>query len=207
MIFSEYCSFSSLKLQLIPNAFVKLERLQGRIPEDVLLRNSSERVWHVKTRFFGDRLYFDEGWKIFREENCLRNVDFLIFRYDGVNEFRVKILEKSTQCEKTLVKMEEEEGNEEEKAAPQEVEETVITQEEQAEDRDTEDEEDSQDQDYDDDDNDDSDFDENTEMEEQSEEEIFVGPVGYTSQSYRKTYRSKFSASCRTNFFFPMSII
>ncbi|XP_014521864.1 B3 domain-containing protein REM20 isoform X1 [Vigna radiata var. radiata] len=180
---------------LIPNAFVKLERLQGRIPEDVLLRNSSERVWHVKTRFFGDRLYFDEGWKIFREENCLRNVDFLIFRYDGVNEFRVKILEKSTQCEKTLVKMEEEEGNEEEKAAPQEVEETVITQEEQAEDRDTEDEEDSQDQDYDDDDNDDSDFDENTEMEEQSEEEIFVGPVGYTSQSYRKTYRRDTASS------------
>jgi len=193
MIFSEHCSFSSLKLQLIPNAFVKLEGLQGRIPEDVLLRNRSERVWHVKTRFFGDRLYFDEGWKIFHAENCLGNADFLVFRYDGVNEFRVTILEKSTQCEKTLVKMEEEEeeGNEEERAARQEVEETVITPEEQAEDRDTEDEEeDSQDQEYDDDDNDDSDFDENTEMEEQSEEEIIVGSVGYTSQSYRKACRS-----------------
>ncbi|XP_017432954.1 B3 domain-containing protein REM20 isoform X3 [Vigna angularis] len=187
--FKVFLQEQHLERILIPNAFVKLERLQGKIPEDVLLRNSSERVWHVKTRFFGDRLYFDEGWKIFHEENCLRNVDFLIFRYDGVNEFRVKILERSTQCEKTLVKMEEEEGNEEEKAATQEVEETVITQEEQADDCDIEDEEDSEDQDYDDDDNDDSDFDENTEMEEQSEEEIFVDPVGYTSQSYRKTCR------------------
>ncbi|ESW03898.1 hypothetical protein PHAVU_011G050500 [Phaseolus vulgaris] len=188
---------------LIPNAFVKLQGLQGRIPEDVLLRNRSERVWHVKTRFFGDKLYFDDGWKIFHEENCLGNADFLVFRYDGVNEFRVTILEISTQCEKTLVKIEEEEeGNEEERAAAQ-VEETVITQEEQAEDCDIEDEEDSQDQDYDDD-NDDSDFDdhdhdddddENTEMEEESEEENSVGPVGYASQHYRKPYRRDTASS------------
>ena len=179
---------------------MKLQGLQGRIPEDVVLRSRSERVWHVKTRFFGDRLYFDDGWKNFREENCLGNADFLVFRYDGVNEFRVTILETSTQCEKTLVKMEEEEeGNEPEKAATQvetQVEETVISQEEQAEDFDIEDEEDSQDRDYDDD-NDDSDFDdENTEIEEESEEENSVGPVGYTSQRYRKACRSKFSTSC-----------
>ncbi|KAL9277104.1 hypothetical protein ACSQ67_025346 [Phaseolus vulgaris] len=111
--------------------------------------------------------------------------DFLVFRYDGVNEFRVTIFEISTHCEKTLINIEEEEGNEEEKAAAQ-VEETVIRQKEQAEDCDIEDEEDSQDQHYDDDNND-SDFDdeedENTEMEEESEGENSVGPVGYTSQN------------------------
>ncbi|ESW33630.1 hypothetical protein PHAVU_001G086000 [Phaseolus vulgaris] len=81
----------------------------------------------------------------------------------------------------------EEEEDEEEKAATQEVEEKAITQEEQAEDCDIDDEEDSQDQDYDDNKEDsDLDDDENRDGMEDESEENSVGPVGYTSQSYRK---------------------
>ncbi|KAK7312381.1 hypothetical protein VNO77_36190 [Canavalia gladiata] len=99
---------------LIPDAFVKLPSLQGRIPKDVILRNRNGRVWRVKTHFIGDKLYFDDGWKLFREENSLEEADFLVFTYDGINEFKFKILELSTRCEKTMVKEEEEQGKEKE---------------------------------------------------------------------------------------------
>ncbi|XP_020217081.1 B3 domain-containing protein REM20 [Cajanus cajan] len=169
---------------LIPNSFVRLINMQGRIPEDVILRNCGGRVWHVKTGRIGEKLYFDDGWKVFQEENCLGKADFLVFEYDGSNEFKVLILEISTQCEKTVVKMEEEE-NVEEEAEAQEVDEMEVREEEeheQVEEGKIEDEEDSEDEDYDSDDEDDSAYDngsdEDSGMEEEIEEEHSAGSIG-----------------------------
>ena len=97
-------------MQLIPNAFVRLPQLQGRIPEDVILRNASGRAWHVKTRYVEEKLYFDDGWRAFHQENCLGQADFLVFKHERRNEFVVLILQLSTQCQKPLVKMEEEQA-------------------------------------------------------------------------------------------------
>lgn len=84
---------------------MKSTRLQGRrIPEDVLLRNVSGRIWCVKTR-----LVVEEGWKVFQEENCLGKTDYcLVFKYDGDNGFKVVILEQSSGCERK--EAEEDEG-------------------------------------------------------------------------------------------------
>ncbi|RDX67224.1 B3 domain-containing protein REM21, partial [Mucuna pruriens] len=181
---------------LIPNAFVKLTQLQGRVPEDVILRNGGGRVWSVKTRSIGEKLYFDEGWKVFQEENCLGKADFIVFKYDGTNEFNIIILELSTQCEKTVIKMEEE-GNVEDEAAAaaakQVEKETEITEEEereQVDDCDVEDEEDSsEDEDYDDDDDD---SDEYIALEEDIEGEYSAGNM---NPSFLRAYKREISSS------------
>ncbi|KAK7264356.1 hypothetical protein RJT34_31963 [Clitoria ternatea] len=96
---------------LIPIAWVTC--IEGGIPEDVKLRNRNGRVWYLKTQQIGDKLYFDDGWKTFWEENSLEDVAFLTFEYDGSNEFKFIILDTSTQCEKPMV-IEEDEDREEE---------------------------------------------------------------------------------------------
>lgn len=98
-----------LKFQLIPDAFVKCTRLQGwRIPADVILTNVGTRVWNVKTRLVRNKIYFEEGWKVFQEENFLGKEDYLVFKYDGANIFKVVILEQSSRCERTEAEEEDE---------------------------------------------------------------------------------------------------
>ena len=153
---------------------MRLPQLQGRIPEDVILRNASGRVWHVKTRYVEEKLYFDDGWRAFHQENCLGQADFLVFKHERRNEFVVLILQLSTQCQKPVVKMEEE--NEQEQAAAQHVEDCDIEEEEDSS---------SMDENYDDD-SDDSDFDDD----EESKEEF---GAGFKSQSHhRRACKSKF---------------
>ncbi|KAL5125514.1 B3 domain-containing protein [Glycine soja] len=96
-------------MMLIPDAFVKCTRLQGwRIPADVILTNVGTRVWNVKTRLVRNKIYFEEGWKVFQEENFVGKEDYLVFKYDGANIFKVVILEQSSRCEKTEVEEEDE---------------------------------------------------------------------------------------------------
>ncbi|TKY67494.1 B3 domain-containing protein REM21 [Spatholobus suberectus] len=190
--FKVFLPEQSSERMLIPNGWVKLTHLQGRIPEDVILRNRSGRVWGVKTRRIGEKLYFDDGWKVFKEENCLGKADFLVFNYDGSKEFMVLILDIATQCEKPVVKLENE-GNVEEQAAAQEVEEAKIAEEEeheQVEDCVMEDEEDSKDEDYGDDS--DSDDDQYTETEEENEEEYSAGNIG---RSYLRACKRETASS------------
>ncbi|XP_027941331.1 B3 domain-containing protein REM20-like [Vigna unguiculata] len=93
---------------VIPSCFVKSVRLgRRRIPKDIILRNVSGRVWCVKTRLVGHKIYFQEGWKVFQEENCIRKADFLLFKYDGTNVFKVVILEQSSRCERREVEEDE----------------------------------------------------------------------------------------------------
>ena len=116
------------------------------------------------------KLYFDDGWNAFHEENCLGHADFLVFKHDRSNEFKVVILESSTQCQKPVVKMEEE--NEQEQAAAQHVEDC---------DREEEEDSSSKDENYDGSDSDDD---------EESEEEF---SAGFKRQSHhRRACKSKF---------------
>jgi hypothetical protein len=62
-------------------------------------------------RPIGGRLYFDDGWKRFREDNSLEENDFLVFTHIEDNVFKFKIFELSSMCEKIKVIDEEEENN------------------------------------------------------------------------------------------------
>jgi len=86
-------------LQRIPNAFVNLMRSKRRVIKDFILIDYRGRDWHVKACCIGDELYFDDGWKRFREENSLEEDDFLVFHIDNI-VFRFKIRELSSMCEK-----------------------------------------------------------------------------------------------------------
>ncbi|KAL2317082.1 hypothetical protein Fmac_030958 [Flemingia macrophylla] len=168
--FKVYVPEKNYERMLIPNTFVRWTRLKERIPEYVMLRNGNGRVWCVKTRLIGKKLFLDEGWKAFREENCVGKADFMVFKYNGSNEFKVIVLELSTQCEKTLIKSEEEEENMEEgKVAAEE-------DEEEHGDGKNEDEDEVEEEEEEDDDEDEDDSDEEyAEMEEDSEEEHYAG--------------------------------
>ncbi|XP_073223780.1 B3 domain-containing protein REM20-like [Cicer arietinum] len=87
----------------IPDAFVNLMCLKTRLMKDVTLRDHRGREWHVKTRSVGAKLYFADGWKRFREQNCLEESDFIVFTHVENNVFKFKILELASMCEKIKV--------------------------------------------------------------------------------------------------------
>ncbi|PNX64011.1 B3 domain-containing protein [Trifolium pratense] len=78
---------------------------------DFILRDRRGRDWHVKVRPIGGKLYFDDGWKRFGEDNYLEENDFLVFTRIENNVFKFKIHEFSSMCEKIKVMDEEEENN------------------------------------------------------------------------------------------------
>jgi hypothetical protein len=86
-------------------------RSKRRVINDFILRDRRRRDWHVKARRIGDELYFDDGWKQFRDENSLEEDDFLVFTHIENNVFRFKILQLSSMCEKKKVNDEEENNN------------------------------------------------------------------------------------------------
>jgi len=86
-------------------------RSKRTVIKDFILRDRRGRDWHVKARHIGDELYFDDGWKQFREENSLEEDDFLVFTHIENNIFRFKILQLSSVCEKKKVSDVEENNN------------------------------------------------------------------------------------------------
>ncbi|WJX17294.1 hypothetical protein P8452_07224 [Trifolium repens] len=96
---------------LIPIAFAKLVRLKRRVMKDFILRDRRGRDWLVKVRPIGGKLYFDDGWKRFGEDNSLEENDFLVFTHIENNVFKFKVFELSSMCEKIKVIDEEEENN------------------------------------------------------------------------------------------------
>jgi len=82
-----------------------------RLLKDFILRDHKGSDWHVKVRPIGHKLYFDDGWKLFREENSLEDNDFLVFTHIENNVFKFKILELSSMCQKMKVMDEEENTN------------------------------------------------------------------------------------------------
>ncbi|CAJ2673728.1 unnamed protein product [Trifolium pratense] len=95
---------------LIPVAFVKLMHSKRKVIKDFILRDHRGRGWNVKSRRIGNKHYFEDGWKRFREENSLEENDFLFFTHVENNVFKFKILEFSSMCEK-MKEIDEEENN------------------------------------------------------------------------------------------------
>ncbi|KAL5066977.1 hypothetical protein RYX36_017864 [Vicia faba] len=96
---------------LIPNAFVNLLLSKKTVMPDFILRNHRGRDWHVKALSIGHELYFDDGWKRFKEENSLEDNDYIVFTHVEHNVFKFKILELSSMCEKEKVNDEVEKNN------------------------------------------------------------------------------------------------
>ncbi|KAH7850982.1 hypothetical protein Vadar_005483 [Vaccinium darrowii] len=104
------------KFKSIPLAFVA--QVEGRIPDDVILRNHHGNLWPLKVTKNGSPFNFSDGWLNFVEDSSLESGDLLVFEYDGTHTFDVKIF-SSTGCLKligpsNLTANEEEEEKEEE---------------------------------------------------------------------------------------------
>lgn len=118
-----------------------------RVLKYFILRDHRGTDWHVKARSIGRKLYFDDGWKLFREENSLEDNDFLVFRHIENNVFKFKILELSSMCQKMKVMDEEENTNtiEDEEEADGDDDYTMVEEEEDSDDNDDVDEEEDED--------------------------------------------------------------
>lgn len=91
-----------INLQVIPPAFVNI--LEKLLPNQVELLDEIGRLWKVVTKTeegVGD-VVFKKGWEKFANDNSLEFGDFLVFSYDGVSRFSVKIFDKNG-CKKYLV--------------------------------------------------------------------------------------------------------
>ncbi|RID44048.1 hypothetical protein BRARA_I00870 [Brassica rapa] len=103
MEFFKVClpEFSSRKL-VIPPAFVNI--LEKPLPNQVVLLDEIGRLWNVETKTeegVGD-VVFKKGWEKFANDHSLEFGDFLVFSYDAVSRFSVKIFDKNG-CKKYLV--------------------------------------------------------------------------------------------------------
>ncbi|CAF1717061.1 unnamed protein product [Brassica oleracea var. botrytis] len=91
-----------INLQVIPPAFVNI--LEKLLPNQVGLLDEIGRLWKVETKTeegVGD-VVFKKGWEKFANDHSLEFGDFLVFSYDGVSRFSVKIFDKNG-CKKYLV--------------------------------------------------------------------------------------------------------
>ena len=145
-----------------------LTRFKERAPEEFILRNGRGRYWKVKTSCIDDRVFFDNGWKRFVEENALQCADFLVFTFVGSNTLRFKIYELSSFCEKMEVKEEVQHEEENDSAMAMEIEEEEAEPEEEGDRYVMEDDEDEDDGDGDDEEDDDYDDEEEEEEEEEN---------------------------------------
>ncbi|KAL4273397.1 hypothetical protein GQ457_13G020020 [Hibiscus cannabinus] len=95
-VFSSTSSANSLK---IPVGFKR--NLEGKLSGSVLLKGPSGYGWVVELLQKNDDLFFDKGWADFVRDHSLECGDFLVFRYDGVLVFDVKVFDQSN-CEKEV---------------------------------------------------------------------------------------------------------
>ncbi|KAI5397685.1 hypothetical protein KIW84_063489 [Lathyrus oleraceus] len=109
--FKVFLTEKDYERMLIPNAFVNLLHSKKRVIPDFILRNSRARDWHVKAFSIGHELYFDDGWKRFKEENSLEDNDYIVFTHIENHVFEFKILELSSMCEKENVNDKEEKNS------------------------------------------------------------------------------------------------
>ncbi|KAG2316958.1 hypothetical protein Bca52824_020080 [Brassica carinata] len=99
--------FSSRNWHVIPPAFVNI--LEKLLPNQVGLLDEIGRLWKVETKTeegVGD-VVFKKGWEKFANDHSLEFGDFLVFSYDGVSRFSVKIFDKNG-CKNISVAVEKE---------------------------------------------------------------------------------------------------
>ncbi|CAI8601921.1 unnamed protein product [Vicia faba] len=133
---------------LIPVAFVKLMISKQKVLKIYIFRDQRGRDWKVKARPIDGKLYFDDGWKQFKDENSLEQNDFIVFTHIENNVFKIKILELSSRCEKMKVMDEEEKNDDDDDDGSDDEDYNVV-------DDDVDDDDDDDDDDFSDDDDDD----------------------------------------------------
>lgn len=88
----------------IPDAFQ--DRIVGKIPNRVVIKNCIDKLWPVDVAEIGNGLYFQGGWSRFVMDNFLTLGEFMVFRYNGHHFFDVLIL-GTNGCERKPVEEEE----------------------------------------------------------------------------------------------------
>ncbi|XP_019152839.1 PREDICTED: B3 domain-containing protein REM16-like [Ipomoea nil] len=96
--FVQILSESFNQLLAVPQKFVN--KMREKLESSVALIGPSGAIWNVGLTALGEELYFDHGWKEFVEEHSLQKNDMLLFEYNGGSQFKVKIFDLQSQCEK-----------------------------------------------------------------------------------------------------------
>lgn len=85
-------------MQALPKAFS--DNLKKKLPENVTLKGPGGVVWNIGMTTRDDTLYFAHGWEQFVKDHCLKENDFLVFKYNGESQFDVLIFNGGSLCEK-----------------------------------------------------------------------------------------------------------
>ncbi|CAM8997609.1 unnamed protein product [Rhodiola kirilowii] len=110
-------NINAAKMQLCDAFVEKLRGTAAGLHDWVLLRNRAREEFHVQLLKESGQLYFHEGWPEFVEANGLiMSTHFLLFRYDGVTTFDVKIYDYSG-CEKYAGGQDEDDDDDAEEAS------------------------------------------------------------------------------------------
>ncbi|XP_047152756.1 B3 domain-containing protein REM16 [Vigna umbellata] len=76
------------------------DNLKKKPPANVTLKGPSGVAWNVGIITSGDTLYFARGWEQFVKDQCLKENDFLVFKYNGESQFDVLVFDGGSLCEK-----------------------------------------------------------------------------------------------------------
>ncbi|BAT82712.1 hypothetical protein LR48_Vigan01g331500 [Vigna angularis] len=76
------------------------DNLKKKPPANVTLKGPSGVAWNVGIITSGDTLYFACGWEQFVKDHCLKENDFLVFKYNGESQFDVLVFDGGSLCEK-----------------------------------------------------------------------------------------------------------
>ncbi|KAK7291146.1 hypothetical protein RIF29_06060 [Crotalaria pallida] len=77
------------------------DNLKKKLTDNMGLRGPSGIVWKIELTARDDTLYFTHGWQQFVEDHCLKENDFLVFKYNGGESlFDVLIFDGENFCEK-----------------------------------------------------------------------------------------------------------
>jgi hypothetical protein len=170
-----------------------------KVLKNFILRDHRGRDWHVRTRPIGGKLYFNDGWKRFREENCLEENGFLVFTHIENNVFKFKILELSSMCEMMKIVDEEEINNNTMNVKAEEEEEDEDDDGDDADDDDYTMVEDDDDEQEEDEDVDDDDYDDEEEEDDDDDDDVCIIVKEKKNEGVGKgTSRSCEHEHCRT---------
>ncbi|CAK7339459.1 unnamed protein product [Dovyalis caffra] len=77
---------------VVPPAFDALLKINREtLPTNVTLKDYNEVIWKVKMERKGKDLIIGDGWKGFVSHHCLKDGDFILFKYDGSSQFDVHL--------------------------------------------------------------------------------------------------------------------
>ncbi|CAI9099056.1 OLC1v1035817C1 [Oldenlandia corymbosa var. corymbosa] len=66
--------------------------MEGKLPNKAFLRDRYGNIWQVELSNDQDKTYFHQGWPTFIKQNDLEKGDFIIFKFDGIFVFDVRLL-------------------------------------------------------------------------------------------------------------------